>query len=129
MVTPEPGVPAGPLQITDDGWFTERAREFEAMDREQLLAEARRWAWNAQQATISDAQYRAGTRAITRDIERRLAKAKYLARSGRKTIRADDLKVILDDCSMCGAPGEVVRNGYVHCGACRDQLDAAQAAS
>ncbi len=116
-------------EITDDGWFTERAREFEAMDREQLLAEARRWAWNAHQAAIGEAQYKAGVRATVKDIERRLARAKYLARSGRKTIRADDLKVILDDCSTCGAPGEVVSNGYVECGACRDQLDAAQAAA
>lgn len=117
------------LEITDDGWFTERAREFEAMDREQLLAEARRWAWTAQQHAVSDAGFRAGTLALTKDIEHRLAKAKYLARPGRKTIRADDLKVILDDCTTCGAPGEVVRNGYVECGKCRDQLDAAQAAS
>jgi hypothetical protein len=110
----------GPLQVTDDGWFTERAGEFELMDRDQLLHEARRWAFDYQQVVLGAMRATAGTAALARDISRRLAKAKYLARSGGKTCRSDDLKVVLDDCVTCGDPGELVRDGYVSCQACDD---------
>lgn len=116
-----------PLRVTDDGWFTERAGEFELMDREQLLDEARKWAFDYQQAALGAMRFKAGTAALTHDIERRLAKAKYLARSGGKTIRADDLKAVLEDCVTCGGHGEMVRNGYVSCRGCDGEAAAQEA--
>jgi len=110
-----------PKDITDDDWFTEQAREFEAMNRDQLLFSARGWAFNAQQYAIRAAQDKAGTDAVYRDAHRRLGRVARLI--GKKaTVRTDDLRIALTDCEVCDRPGETLWRGRVVCKADYDEM-------
>ena len=110
-----------PKPITDDGWFTEQAQEFEVMDRDQLLFAARLWAFNAQQATLAAARDKAGTDAIVQDANQALARVTRLLTS-KATVRTDDLRIALGACETCSQPGEVIWRGRIYCAADRDQL-------
>ncbi len=104
-----------PTPITDDGWFTERAREFERMDREQLLFEARTWAFNAQRYKLREIAALRGSAHWIADLQLRLGRVRGLLDRTRKTVRMDDLQVALDDCEACGRPGEAVWRHRVFC--------------
>lgn len=101
---PLAGTP-GPLQVTDDGWFTERAGEFELMDRDQLLAEARKWAFNYQQARLGQIRAKAGSEALERDARQRLARVQRLLDVRRPAVRTKDLQMALNPEMDAGRPG------------------------
>lgn len=84
-----------PLGITDDGWFTERAGEFELMDRDQLLNEARKWAFGYRQAKLQGIRIEAGTKAMEQDARTRLARVQGLLDPRRPTVRTKDLQMAL----------------------------------
>jgi DNA-binding TFAR19-related protein (PDSD5 family) len=83
-------------EVTDIGWFTERAREFEQMDRDQLLHEARRWAFDYQQAKVAEIRSAAGEKALERDARQRLARVQGVLDPRRATVRTKDLQMALN---------------------------------
>ncbi len=101
---PLPGHPQ-PLAVTDGGWFTERAGEFELMDREQLLGEARKWAFDYQQAALGGIRARAGTEAMERDARGRLARVQGLLDPRQPGVRTKDLQMALNPEMYAGWPG------------------------
>ncbi|HZR50156.1 MAG TPA: hypothetical protein VFB06_11610 [Streptosporangiaceae bacterium] len=94
-----------PLDITDAGWFTERAGEFELMDRDQLLGEARKWAFNCQQAELGQSRAKAGAEALDRDARQRLARVAGLLDPRRPTVRTKDLQAALNPEMYAGWTG------------------------
>ena len=110
------------LRITDDDWFTVKAREFEAMDREQLLNEARTWAFNAQEYKRREIAALRGSDHLIADLRSCLGRVGKLLDRTRKTLRMDDLRIALRECEMCNRPGEAIWHGRVMCRAHYDQI-------
>lgn len=101
----EPFAAPRPLRVTDDGWFTERAGEFEFMNRDQLLDQARRWAWEYRVALMSHVRSEAGAKAMARDATTRLARVQGLLDARRPTVRTRDLQMALNPEMYAGRPG------------------------
>lgn len=80
----------------DDDWFTGQVKRQQGMSREELLSEAKRLAFNYQQACRRAEAYRIGSDQMIMDLRRPLARVWKLLSWDKKSVRMDDLRYAID---------------------------------
>ncbi len=85
------------MTAAEDGDFTAIARTFETMNRDELLHEARRWAFNAVQLGQKLQSTDAGTEALMRSLRQQAGRVWALVDHKRKTVRMADLYAALQE--------------------------------
>lgn len=116
-------------EMTDDPWWYEKqVSAFTKMDREELLQEARNWAWNARLWKLSEIQARKSADWMLADNARTLQRAwdLYLGARDRMTIATVRLGIALGKCEMCSARYATHADGrYLICDQCQADKDSA----
>jgi hypothetical protein len=116
-------------EMTDDPWWYEKqVTAFTKMNREELLQEARNWAWNARLWKLSEIQARKSADWMLADNARTLQRAwdLYLSARDQKTIATARLGIALAKCEMCSARYATQADGrYLICDQCQADKDSA----